>query len=62
MCDTTAFIVRNGVEEKLLVSVDLVTCDGDDVEIRNIFGEEKKLKARLRLFDTRENKILFELV
>lgn len=62
MCDTTAFIVRNGVEEKLLVSVDLVTCDGDDVEIRNIFGEEKKLKARLRLLDTRENKILFELV
>ena len=62
MCDTTAFIVRNGVEEKLLVSVDLVICDGDDVEIRNIFGEEKKLKARLRLFDTRENKILFELV
>jgi len=42
--------------------VDLVICDGDDVEIRNIFGEEKKLKARLRLFDTRENKILFELV
>jgi len=62
VCDTTAFIVRNGVEEKLLVSVDLVTCDGDDVEIRNIFGEEKKLKARLRLLDTRENKILFELV
>ena len=62
MCDTTAFIVRNGVEERLLASVDLVTCDGDDVEIRNIFGEEKKLKARLRLFDTRENKILFELV
>ena len=62
MCDTTAFIVRNGIEEKLLASVDLVTCDGDDVEIRNIFGEEKKLKARLRLLDTRENKILFELV
>ena len=62
MCDTTAFIVRNGIEEQLLASVDLVTCDGDDVEIRNIFGEEKKLKARLRLFDTRENKILFELV
>jgi len=62
VCDTTAFIVRNGVEERLLASVDLVTCDGDDVEIRNIFGEEKKLKARLRLFDTRENKILFELV
>jgi len=62
VCDTTAFIVRNGVEEKLLVSVDLVTCDGDDVELRNIFGEEKKLRARLKLLDTRENKILFELV
>lgn len=62
MCDTTAFIVRNGVEEELLVSVDLVKCDGDDVEIRNIFGEERILKARLKLLDTRENKILFELL
>lgn len=62
MCDTTAFIVRNGVEEELLASVDLVKCDGDDVEIRNIFGEERTLKARLKLLDTRENKILFELL
>jgi predicted RNA-binding protein len=54
--------VRNGVEEELLVSVDLVKCDGDDVEIRNIFGEERILKARLKLLDTRENKILFELL
>jgi predicted RNA-binding protein len=54
--------MRNGIEERLLASVDLVTCDGDDVEIRNIFGEEKKLRARLKLLDTRENKILFELV
>jgi len=62
VCDTTAFIVRNGVEEELLVSVDRVKCDGDDVEIRNIFGEERILKARLKLLDTRENKILFELL
>jgi len=62
VCDTTAFILRNGVEEELLVSVDLVTCDGDDVAIRNIFGEERNLKARLKLLDTRENRILFELL
>ena len=60
MCDTNAFIMRNGIEEKLLESVERVTFDGDDVEISNIFGEEKTLKARLKLIDTRQNKILFE--
>lgn len=60
MCDTTAFIVRNGIEEKLLESVDRVEFDGDDVVLSNIFGEEKNLKARLKLIDTRENRILFE--
>jgi len=52
--------MRNGIEEKLLESVERVTFDGDDVEISNIFGEEKTLKARLKLIDTRQNKILFE--
>ena len=60
MCDTTAFIVRNGIEEKLLESVDRVEFDGDEVEVSNIFGEVKTLKARLKLIDTRENRILFE--
>jgi len=60
MCDTTAFIVRNGIEEKLLESVDRVEFDGDDVVLSNIFGEEKNLKARLKLIDTRESRILFE--
>ena len=60
MCDTTAFIVRNGIEEKLLESVDRVEFDGDDVVLSNIFGEEKNLKARLKLIDTRGNRILFE--
>ncbi len=60
MCDTTAFIVRNGIEEKLLENVDRVEFDGDAIAISNIFGEEKTLKARLKLIDTRENRILFE--
>ena len=60
MCDTTAFIVRNGIEEKLLESVDRVEFDGDDVVLSNIFGEEKSLKARLKFIDTREGRILFE--
>ena len=62
MCDITAFIVRNGIEEKLLESVDHVKFDGDNVEIRNIFGEEKILKARIKLIDTRENKILLDFL
>ena len=62
MCDANAYLVRDGVEEMFLESVDLVELDGDEATLTSIFGERKTLKARLKLFDNSQGKLLFEPV
>ena len=60
MCEAHAFILKNGEEEKVLESVDLVELEGDEVKLVSIFGEQKTLKARLKLYDNTRSKIVFE--
>ena len=60
MCDANAYLLTDGAEEMLLESVDLVEQDGDEVKLINIFGEQKVVRARLKLFDNSQGKLLFE--
>lgn len=60
MCEAHAFILEDGKEEKILESVDLVELEGDEVKLVSIFGEQKTLRARLKLYDNTRRKILFE--
>ena len=60
MCDMAAFVVTDGTEEKILESVDLIEAEGDELELTNIFGERRTLRARLKCFDNREGKLLLE--
>lgn len=62
MCEAHAFIVKDGREERILESVDLVELDGDEVKLVSIFGEQKTIKARLKRYNNREGKIVFEPV
>jgi predicted RNA-binding protein len=55
-----AFIVRDGTEEKVLESVELVEAEGDELALTNIFGERATLRARLKRFDNSEGKLLLE--
>lgn len=59
MCEAHAFILKNGKEEKLLESVDLVELEGDEARLINIFGEQKTLRARLKVYNNSEGKIVF---
>ena len=60
MCEAHAFILKDGMEEKIMESVDLVELDGDEVKLVSIFGEQKTMKAMLRLYDNTKRKIIFE--
>jgi predicted RNA-binding protein len=62
MCEANAYILRNGKEEKVLENVDLVELEGDEVKLIDIFGEQKVLKARFRLYNNSKGKIVFEPV
>jgi len=60
MCEAHAFILKNGKEEKIMESVDMVELEGDEVKLVNIFGEQKILKAKLKLYNNSKGKIVFE--
>lgn len=62
MCEAHAFVLKNGNEEMILESVDQINIEGDDVRMVSIFGEQKTLKAKLRLYNNTERKIVFEPV
>jgi predicted RNA-binding protein len=60
MCEAHAFILKDGEEEMFLESVDLVKLEGDEINLVSIFGEQKTLKARLKIYDNTKRKIVFE--
>lgn len=60
MCESTAYILRNGKEEVVLEDVDAMEMEGDMIKIRNIFGEEKLVKARLKRLSLVDHKIILE--
>ena len=60
MCEAHAFLLKNGIEEKILESVDTVEFEGDDVKMVSIFGEQKTVKGVLKSYDGTEGKILIE--
>ena len=60
MCEAHAFILKNGKEEMIMESVDVVELEGDEVKLVNIFGEQKTLKASLKLYNNSKGKIVFE--
>jgi predicted RNA-binding protein len=61
MCEAHAFILKDGAEEMVLESVDLVEIEADQVRMISIYGEQKMFKARFRCYDNRQGKIVFEL-
>ena len=60
MCEAHAFMIKDGIEEKIMESVDVVELEGNEVKLVNIFGEQKTLKAMLKLYNNSEGKIVFE--
>ncbi|MCD6184249.1 MAG: CooT family nickel-binding protein [Deltaproteobacteria bacterium] len=61
MCEADAFILKNGKEEKFMESVDLIKWEGEDeIYLVSIFGEQKILKGRLKLYNNSIRKIFFE--
>jgi predicted RNA-binding protein len=60
MCDTNAFVVRDGQEELYLESVNYIKPEGEKVYLRSLFGEEKIFEGRIREISLKTNKVLLE--
>jgi len=60
MCESTAYIMKDGVEDPIFESVDhLEEIDGQ-VKMVNLFGEEYIIKARIKTLSLVDHKIILE--
>lgn len=61
MCEANAFFIKDGKEELLLESVDVIQSEGDgQYRLVTIFGEQKSIKGTLKSMNLVNHKILFE--
>ncbi len=60
MCDLKAFIRKNDREELLLESVNLIRAEKGEVVVRNLFGEEKRVRGEVRKVSLVKNRLLVE--
>jgi predicted RNA-binding protein len=58
VCDLKAYVKKDDKEELLLESVNFVRADHGEVIIRNLFGEEKKLRGEVREVSLAKNRLL----
>ncbi len=60
MCDSNAYLLKNGTEELVMENVDYVRLEGSKVLMRNIFGEEQTFEATLQEMNLTGHKILMK--
>jgi len=58
MCESTAYILKDGSEELVLESVDVIENNDDQVKLTSLFGEQKTIKARVKEFSLVDHKII----
>jgi predicted RNA-binding protein len=60
MCEAAAYLLKDGKEELLFESVDLLESDGTQIKMINIFGEQKEVKAKIKALSLVDHKIILE--
>lgn len=61
MCEANAYLVKEGQEQLLMESVDVVEPETDDTwRLVGMFGDQKTVKGRIIGMNLVDHKILFE--
>jgi predicted RNA-binding protein len=60
MCESTAYILRDGTEDLIVESVEILEINNGQVKIRNLFGEEHIIRARVKTLSLVDHKIILE--
>jgi predicted RNA-binding protein len=60
MCEASAYLIKDGKETLVLESVDIVEpLDEGGFMLKNIFGDQKIMRARIHRMELVSHKILF---
>jgi predicted RNA-binding protein len=60
MCDTNAYVYKDGNEELYLENVDLIRPEEQKVYLRSLFGEEKLFEGKIKEISLMKHKIVLE--
>ena len=60
MCESNAYILKDGGEELVLESVDVLEDQEGQVKLISMFGEEQTVKARVKTLSLIDHKIILE--
>ncbi|ROQ93191.1 CooT family nickel-binding protein [Desulfosoma caldarium] len=61
MCEANAYVIKDGQEQLIMESVDIVEPESDDTwRLVGIFGDRKTIRGRIKLMNLVDHKILFE--
>lgn len=60
MCESTAYILKNGEEELFFEDVDALENKNNEIKLINIFGETKMISARIKQFSLVDHKIILD--
>ncbi len=58
MCDLKAYVKQNNREDLILESVNLVRAEGGEVILRNLFGEEKRVRGLVQEVSLVKNRVV----
>ena len=58
MCDTNAYIDKDGNEELYLENVNLIRPEDGKIYLKNLFGEEKTFKGSIKEISLNDHKVL----
>ncbi len=60
MCEANVYLEKNGIEELVMESVDIVEPEGDDTfRLVGIFGDQKIIRGRLKAMKLVDHRIVF---
>jgi predicted RNA-binding protein len=60
MCEANAYLVKEGKEELVLEDISILRPEKDELYLQNIFGEQKRIKARIKEMNLIDHRIVLE--
>ena len=62
MCDVHVYLRSKENTQKIMESVEFLETKGSEITAKNIFGEEKTVRATFHLFDSSKNTVILDAV
>jgi predicted RNA-binding protein len=60
MCEANAYLITEGKEELILEDITLLRQEGSELFLENMFGEQKRIKARIKEMNLTTHRVVLE--